>query len=109
MFFEIIKTQPSCRYRCLDFEISIGTPEICCLGGIGLVDGNLIANDTINASLHPHIHCKLCSFVYLIEIVNHPLWHLSVSICLFSSLFLSSELCLSGTMASESDLGIDLV
>jgi hypothetical protein len=109
MFFEIINTQPSCRYRCLDFEISIGTPEICCLGGIGLVDGNLIANDTINASLHPHIHCKLCSFVYLIEIVNHPLWHLSVSICLFSSLFLSSELCLSGTMASESDLGIDLV
>jgi hypothetical protein len=76
--FEIINTQPSCRYRCLDFKISIGTPEFCCLGGIGLVDGNLIANDTINVSLHPRIHCKLCSFVYWIEIINHPLWHLSV-------------------------------
>jgi hypothetical protein len=73
------------------------------------VDGNPIANDTINASLHPRIHYKLCSFVYLIEIVNHPLWHLSVSLYLFSSLFLSSELCLSDTMASESDLGIDFV
>jgi hypothetical protein len=67
-------------------------PNFCCLGGIGLVDGNPIANDTINASLHPHTHCKLCSFVYWIEIVNHPLWHLSVppriSLCLFSSLIL---------------------
>jgi hypothetical protein len=71
--FEIINTQPSCRYWCLDFEISISTPEFCCLGGFGLVDGNPIANDTINASLHPHIYCKLCSFVYWIEIVNHLL------------------------------------
>jgi hypothetical protein len=53
-------------------------PKFCCLGGIVLVDGNPIVNDTINASLHPRIHC-------------------------------TSELCLSDTMASESDLGIDLV
>jgi hypothetical protein len=44
----------------------------------------------------------------LIEIVNHPLWHLSVSLHILFFI-LSSELCLSDTIASESDLGIDLV
>jgi hypothetical protein len=29
-----------------------------------IVDGNPIANDTINALLHPGVHCKLYSFVY---------------------------------------------
>jgi hypothetical protein len=77
------------------------------------VDGNPIVNGTINVSLHPHIHCKLCNFVYWIEIVNHPLWHLSVppriSLSAYLSFILSSELRLSDPAASESDLGIDFV
>jgi hypothetical protein len=30
--FEIINTEPSCRYWCLNFEISIGTSELLLLG-----------------------------------------------------------------------------
>jgi hypothetical protein len=112
--FEIINTQPSCTYWCLDFEISIGALEFCCLGGLGLVDGWKSHSEwhyqLLIAPSHILQAMQLCIFDWNRKSPSlaslGPSTNLSPSIFF---LFLSSELCLSDVAASESDLGIDLV